>query len=81
MLLITIVLNGLFSFLFGFVGTLELAMAIRFLAGLSNGETLLVSDSQRKKTRVRWPWQRLLHWDFYSALKCDNVKLCIMVVL
>ncbi|KAK7474558.1 hypothetical protein BaRGS_00034203 [Batillaria attramentaria] len=36
-LLWTIFGNGLFSFLFGFVGTLQWAMLLRFLSGLANG--------------------------------------------
>lgn len=36
-LLVTIALNGLFSFLFGFVNDIAFAMVLRFLAGLSNG--------------------------------------------
>ena len=59
-LLITIFFNGLFSFLFGFVGTLELAMAVRFLAGLANGETVSFSLTSKENnmgcvTRVGLP--------------------------
>ncbi|KAL8594413.1 hypothetical protein ACOMHN_018121 [Nucella lapillus] len=36
-LLVTILFNGLFSFLFGFADSLPLAMVLRFLAGLVNG--------------------------------------------
>ena len=47
-LLITIFFNGLFSFLFGFADTLKLAMAIRFLAGVANGEVLWAFYSHTK---------------------------------